>query len=168
MTTPFAEDLVQGMVATLQANMPTQVTAVANKYAAADSGAGRTIPLIAPKAYLFGEHHNLGADSPVIVCWAEDLMILHNGTVSTVSNGSWADYHAMVYVDVHLQSDDEDVAERQVERYREAVWNTIYANQDLGVGAISATPKRSARVKLDVAGARVLRWEIEVEFFPQF
>ncbi len=116
----FMEDIVQAVLDTLSTYLPVSLGAVENKFSAADSLALRTVPLLPPISYLFGEHAGPGIGTPVLYAYAPQLRV---DTMGQEALGSgWALYNATVLVDVFLESDDEEIVERQYARYAEAIY----------------------------------------------
>ncbi len=90
-------------------------------------------------------------------------------TMGQESQGSgWALYNATVLVDVFLESDDEEIVERQYARYAEALYEVLYGHQELGGIAIGLTPRLVQRKQQIGSQARVLSWEITVRIEPEF
>lgn len=166
--TPFVEDAVEALRALLEAQLPAQLAAVENKYSSSDSAANRTVPLQPPQAVIYGDHQQVGMGLPVIYVYA-----LPGATLTSMGqanqNDGWAEYDVPAVVEVHLQSDDEEIVERMKDRYTEAVFGVVYPSQSLGSDiVVSSIPRRASRGKSMNGDSRVLIWEIVLHILPNY
>lgn len=159
----FEEDIVQGVLTSLQTYLPAQLTAVENKYSTADAAAGRTVVLVPPTNYVASKPtQSLGG--PTIFCYLSVNAQVSQG-LQSVADG-WTEYELHATCEAHVSSDDAETANRIAMRYAEAMVGVFLEDATLGGIATNVAARRRLDGKSAALTAPVVAWDLVIRFLP--
>lgn len=118
--TKFSEPIINGALSVLQANLGAALSAITTEI-------GDGVPLETPTIVAGYRDPSLRQALPFLSVWVERVTGQHDGLGVT-----WATYTHELRIQVWVLGDNEESLEKQLERYRRAVWDVLWQNQTLG------------------------------------
>lgn len=166
------ESLIDLMLERFRVDLPINLDRVWTEYAVPDGIRGFAIPKPYPEVYLPGLHMALPGELPCIMIWDHDTNLLIPGQSGGGLNGYGSDeFEHLLIVFAVIESDDEEILERMLSRYKIAMWRTLKQNTvlpDAIGGSYIITPKtasresRAASVRVLTPSTRSMVWEASV------
>lgn len=164
------ESTINALLTRVEERLPELLSAVWDDQAEDDADRGEFIDLVTPVSYTFGRLSEGPYEFPAIRMWEEENSATSTGpTTGGDMPEGWTEFLSTIIVMVCLQHVDELVLERQLTRYRRAVWQFISENQILSGESATLTLRRigrespTARLQVKTPGVRGLFFEVTVD-----
>lgn len=141
--TKFSEPIVNGAVSVLQASLGAALSAIASEI-------GDGVPLATPAIVAGYRDPSLRQPLPFLSVWVERVSMQRDG-----AGVSWATHLHELRIQVWALGENEESLEKQLERYRRAIWEVLWQNQTLGGACMQLWLSASSR--LWSAGSTKLR-----------
>ncbi len=148
--TKFSEPIINSAVSVLQSNLGTALSSITSEIADG-------VPLEAPTIVAGYRDPSLRQAIPFLAVWIERV------TLQKESFGvTWATYVHELHVQLWALGESEESLEKQIERYRRAVWDVLWQNQTLGGTCTQSIMTSSKRVwSTGSAKLRGIEWVCE-------
>lgn len=175
----MTEDILDALIDRMKTRLPAVLDIVWAERAAADGARGEEVPLTYPKDVLYGKPTEAPSDLPVICLWDETSKADTTGPIAragTDTATAWGELtHTLVVIAV-LEGDDDAVLDRQLARYRKALWRVITESQTIptsdSTAIITATnagrESRVAHIRVFTPSTRCVIWEVSVYDLESF
>lgn len=148
--TKFSEPIINGAVSVLQANLGAALAAITSEI-------GDGVPLETPTISGGYRDPSLRQALPFIAVWVERVTLQKEGFGVT-----WGTYVHELHAQVWALGENEESLEKQLERYRRAVWDVLWQNQTLGGTCAQLIMTASKRVwSTGSAKLRGIEWVCE-------
>ena len=118
--TKFSEPIINSALSVLQANLGAALAAIASEI-------GDGVPLATPAIVAGYRDPSLRQALPFLSVWVEKVTLQKDGL-----GASWATHVHELRIQVWVLGENEDSLEKQLERYRRAIWDVMWQNQTLG------------------------------------
>lgn len=118
------ESLIDALLVEFAAVFPDLLADAWAAQAAADGARGTAVPLVLPGQYLYGRRMPDYLEDPLFMVWEEQTETLITGQgagIGTADPHNWMENEHRLVVGVVLVSDDEEILERSLSRYRAAL-----------------------------------------------
>lgn len=167
------EDVTDVLLSVMQSRLPALLELEWAAQLADDVARGEEVPIVYPALFLYGYRAEGPQEFPAIMAWAEESDYETNYVASSGGKGASEVQH-IIYVAVLLVSDDDATIERQLSRYRRALWRLFAENQTIPNSSVMAlVPRKVAREseatgRLAAIGARGIIWTLEASTYEEF
>lgn len=118
--TKFSEPIINGALSVLQANLGAALAAITSEIADG-------VPLETPTIVAGYRDPSLRQSLPFLAVWVEHVTLQRDAM-----GASWATHTHEMRIQAWVLGDNEESLEKQLERYRRAIWDVLWQNQTLG------------------------------------